>query len=166
MTEQVSKFDTHFVALGGDLAYDNAMPACYRRWDAWLSLLEEKLVTVSGRTLPLLLALGNHCGACLFALSLNHEMFIFVCLSSAGGFVLKPDAFTFFKPYFVHEPLANGASPLELKTYRTHEIGNMVTLVLDSGNSSSFHLVCYLNYLISGFCSNYGTTWWNSRLVD
>ena len=49
-----------FVVIGGDLAYDNGMPSCYRCWDQYLTGWESRMVTPQGFTVPLLTVVGNH----------------------------------------------------------------------------------------------------------
>jgi len=131
LSDQLLTYEADFVALGGDLAYDNAIPACYRRFDFWLALIQQRMATAAGKLTPLIFAIGNHCGMTVIVLMRISCCSLFHVV--AGGFTHNPDAFTFFKPYFVHEPL-NGRSPKELKTYRTHRIGNLAMIVLDSGS--------------------------------
>lgn len=101
-----------FAAIGGDLSYDNGIAACYSRWDAWFDLIETHLYSVSERRLvPLLVSIGNH---------------------EAGNFFAPADTFTFYRSYFVQEPLAEGQDPNTLPTYQNHVIGNVMLLSLDS----------------------------------
>jgi acid phosphatase type 7 len=100
-----------FVAMGGDLAYDNSMPSCYRVWDAWFDMLADKFVSPQGRLTPYLVAPGNH---------------------EAGNFwQTDKDLFSLYRPYFVREPL-NGRDPLSMPSYSSHKIGSLLVLSLDS----------------------------------
>eukprot|EP01090_Pellita_catalonica_P003787 TRINITY_DN1345_c0_g1_i1.p1 TRINITY_DN1345_c0_g1~~TRINITY_DN1345_c0_g1_i1.p1 ORF type:complete len:590 (-),score=99.07 TRINITY_DN1345_c0_g1_i1:10-1530(-) len=48
------------VLVGGDMAYANDMPTCYRRWDAWLAFWQQMMVSAEGMVLPIVPAVGNH----------------------------------------------------------------------------------------------------------
>jgi hypothetical protein len=100
-----------FVAIGGDMSYDNGIAACYRRWDAWFDMLASNLLSTSGRLTPYLVAPGNH----------------------EGGNFYQTDAsvFSFYRPYFVREPL-NGRQPTAMPSYSSHKVGNLMMLSLDS----------------------------------
>ncbi len=45
-----AQLDPRFALLGGDLAYANALPTCYRVWDKWFDMWEENMVTRDVRT--------------------------------------------------------------------------------------------------------------------
>lgn len=52
--------DPDFIALGGDIAYDNGFTTCYRRWDHFLKRYSTHAVSKSGALIPLLTCIGNH----------------------------------------------------------------------------------------------------------
>lgn len=63
MNALAASYSPLFVVLGGDLAYANADPALASRWVSFLRSFSERLVTPDGRTVPILVAVGNHdCG--------------------------------------------------------------------------------------------------------
>jgi phosphodiesterase/alkaline phosphatase D-like protein len=45
--------------IGGDVAYDNNIPACAYTWDFFISMIEG-ISNEVGHVVPLVLALGNH----------------------------------------------------------------------------------------------------------
>lgn len=89
------------------------MPQCWPRWDMWLSLWESIMVTPSGYTVPILMAIGNH----------------------EASYVLPVNKVPFFLNYFNQQSLSSiayNAVPTERKTYHTHFIGkDTVIYVLD-----------------------------------
>jgi hypothetical protein len=99
-----------YMALGGDLAYANAMKSCYPRWDAFLSMYEENAVSSTGHTIPIVAAVGNH---------------------EAGGFAQPLNHLPFYTRYFVQESL-NGRQPQDLPTYHVKYISRQVLISLDS----------------------------------
>ena len=60
LLQQAAKTSPAFGAVGGDIAYANDALTNYQRWDAWLDLWETNMVTPSGYTIPMVLAIGNH----------------------------------------------------------------------------------------------------------
>lgn len=99
-----------FMALGGDLAYDNGIRACYGRYDDFFSQYEKNAVTPEGHMIPMVAAIGNH---------------------ETGGFDRPMSSSKFYKRYFVQEPLG-GKNPTSLPSYHAHTIGNQVMVALDS----------------------------------
>ena len=117
-----------YIALGGDIAYENGMSSCYPRWDDWLDMYERDAVTPTGYTIPILTAVGNH---------------------EAGGFERPLSSLKFFSRYFVQESL-NGRQPHQLPTYHAHQIANQVMVALDSEViSSAKSQVPFLNETLS-----------------
>ena len=53
-------YEPQFALVGGDVAYVNGDPDAVARWDAWFDQWAEGMVTPSGLTVPLVLAVGNH----------------------------------------------------------------------------------------------------------
>lgn len=111
LIKRAIQLDPDFVSVGGDLAYDNGIKSCYRRWDKWLFDWEKESISPSKRTIPLLTSIGNH---------------------EVGGFEMKRSDDYLYMYYFVHEALKNNKLPSDLPTYRRHFIGNTLFLVLDT----------------------------------
>eukprot|EP01118_Nematostelium_gracile_P000369 TRINITY_DN1038_c0_g1_i3.p2 TRINITY_DN1038_c0_g1~~TRINITY_DN1038_c0_g1_i3.p2 ORF type:complete len:268 (-),score=51.02 TRINITY_DN1038_c0_g1_i3:22-825(-) len=51
-----------FAMVGGDIAYENGMRACYRRWDDWFYDWDKYMIDQAGNQIQMLLSLGNHEG--------------------------------------------------------------------------------------------------------
>jgi len=49
-----------FAIVGGDIAYANNFPSCYRVWDKWLKMYERWMVNAEGDAIPIVAAIGNH----------------------------------------------------------------------------------------------------------
>jgi len=49
-----------FVIVGGDIAYANGELSNYKAWDRWMSNWEKFMVAPDGRTIPVVIAIGNH----------------------------------------------------------------------------------------------------------
>lgn len=91
--------------IGGDIAYANGRLDRQHYWDIWLDNWEELMVTPSGLTIPLVLAIGNH--------------------DVRGGFGGQPDEAPFYFGFFQqHE-----------RTYFERHLGEHIGLVvLDTGH--------------------------------
>ena len=48
-----------FALIGGDIAYDNSLSSCYRRWDQFI-MDWGQMNTIEGHRVPMILAIGNH----------------------------------------------------------------------------------------------------------
>lgn len=99
-----------YISLGGDLAYANGIRACYPRWDAFLTMYENKTVTPTGYTVPIIAAPGNH---------------------EAGGWAQPLSNMRFYKRYFVQENLNNRPAQ-SLPLHHSHYISNQLLIALDS----------------------------------
>lgn len=53
------KYKPDIIFMGGDVAYDNNIPACSYTWDFFLNMIEG-ISNEVGYVVPLALALGNH----------------------------------------------------------------------------------------------------------
>ncbi len=60
MTALAATYDPDVALLGGDIAYENGDPKETALWDKWLSVWTSKMVTSTGFTVPMILAIGNH----------------------------------------------------------------------------------------------------------
>eukprot|EP00027_Filamoeba_sp_ATCC50430_P009323 CAMPEP_0168542832 /NCGR_PEP_ID=MMETSP0413-20121227/1555_1 /TAXON_ID=136452 /ORGANISM="Filamoeba nolandi, Strain NC-AS-23-1" /LENGTH=620 /DNA_ID=CAMNT_0008572729 /DNA_START=36 /DNA_END=1895 /DNA_ORIENTATION=- len=105
--------DPYFAAVGGDIAYANAFPSCYKRWDKWLDNWEKLMYMSDGSYIPMMLAIGNH---------------------EAGGFDVPYSLIPFYLNWFAQ------SSNMDLDdrdTYHTHVISDTTAfLVLDSNIGS------------------------------
>lgn len=120
--------DPLYMAIGGDISYENAIRSCYGRWDEWFSMYEKNAVTPGGYMIPIVASVGNH---------------------EAGGFDRPRSSLTFFTRYFVQESLA-GRSPEKLPSYHAHQISNQLMVVLDSDViSTPASQVSWLNSTLS-----------------
>jgi hypothetical protein len=52
--------DPHFALIGGDIAYANGRLHNAEKWEDWIAFWCEDMVTPSGYTVPVTLAIGNH----------------------------------------------------------------------------------------------------------
>ncbi|MBO1317529.1 fibronectin type III domain-containing protein [Acanthopleuribacter pedis] len=60
MFRGAASHEPHLALLGGDIAYADGSLRNADRWDAWLKLWTENMITPSGYTVPMMLAIGNH----------------------------------------------------------------------------------------------------------
>ncbi len=54
--------EPHFAMHGGDIAYGNGIVNCVSRWDLWFHQWENYMLTPTGYSIPVVLAIGNHEG--------------------------------------------------------------------------------------------------------
>jgi len=55
-----AKQSPQFALIGGDIAYAEGSLGNISKWDAWLTLWEEKMRTPQGYLVPIIAAIGNH----------------------------------------------------------------------------------------------------------
>lgn len=60
VTRQAMRFDPDFVVWGGDLAYANGDERNVGRWYEFLDVVMREMVTPDGRTVPVVMGIGNH----------------------------------------------------------------------------------------------------------
>ncbi len=60
LTRQAVRFDPDFVLWGGDLAYANGDERNIDRWHEFLDVVMREMVTPDGRTVPVVMGIGNH----------------------------------------------------------------------------------------------------------
>ena len=60
LSQLAAKTDPEFALVGGDIAYDDGIPANLRKWDAWLDSWTRNMVTSQGHLVPIVAAVGNH----------------------------------------------------------------------------------------------------------
>lgn len=120
-----------FIMFGGDLAYANGIPSCYRRWDIWLNIWFEYSISPSGNMIPMLTSIGNH---------------------EAGGFDQPRTNAPFYNSYFVHQSL-NNISYIDRPTYQFYDVSGSLILALDSGIVTSVEQ--QNNFILSNIKNDY-----------
>ena len=110
---QAARQNPMFAWMTGDLAIDNGALTSWARWDTWLSLWEENMITQDRYLVPMVLGIGNH--------EVN------------GGFGQSWDKAPFYFGYFAQDP--TGYPPASPKAYFSRRFGdNLMLCVLDSGH--------------------------------
>ncbi|CAI2361036.1 unnamed protein product [Moneuplotes crassus] len=117
----VEKLDYDIILIGGDIAYDNNMPFCYKAWDYIIkyfpNLKEDKFG--GHRIFPFIFAMGNHdLGVDSYTgLKLTHDIY-------------EPVIKHWFpqNSYLKEVPLIN-----QRKSYFAHEFNEILVLSLDAG---------------------------------
>ena len=115
VSERVNKLEVEaaiteplFCVLGGDLAYVDGDPQRWETWDQWLDSWQQHMVTPLGRTIPMVVAIGNH--------------------EVRGGYDGTQQDALFFSRYFAQE---------QGKSFFTRTFGDNISLIiLDSGHLS------------------------------
>jgi metallophosphoesterase superfamily enzyme len=59
LSKLVARYKPDIIFIGGDVAYDNNIPACSYTWDFFIGMIEQ-ISNEVGYIVPLALALGNH----------------------------------------------------------------------------------------------------------
>jgi hypothetical protein len=88
-----------FAMIGGDIAFDNGMPTCYRRWDQWFTTWMETMVAPGNFSIPILTAVGDH---------------------EAGGFMRPRSKNAFYLRYFPHQIGLQNINPQDRPTHHYH----------------------------------------------
>ncbi|MEM7681105.1 MAG: metallophosphoesterase [Planctomycetota bacterium] len=57
---EASSHDPDFMVLGGDIAGANGKPENFARWEEFLDIYTQEMVTPDGRSVPLIAVIGNH----------------------------------------------------------------------------------------------------------
>jgi hypothetical protein len=118
MTASLFGVTPDVIIVGGDIAYDNAIPACYYSWDLWFNQFDS-LNKQLGYHVPLILGIGNH--------DVGYRAFT--------GNQPDPKNLPFFFQFFPqHYAKAGPAVPpmSERKSYYHHIIGKSIYFSLDS----------------------------------
>lgn len=104
--------EPYFAMVGGDIAYDNGMKYCYRRWDTWIGHWHDYMVTTSGYTIPIIMAIGNH---------------------ETGAFKMYGERAPFYTAYFPFQNGLQNVDPHGRPVFHSHRISRQgFILVLDS----------------------------------
>lgn len=122
------KPDVYFI--GGDIAYDDNMPACAYTWDYYLKLYES-LTTKLGYLMPIVLTVGNH------DVGLNEMPGVNVTISEYG-----PPYILYFPQHYDRNDkfeIVKAIPPLNRRrTYFYHTFSNMQYISLDSGYVNTY----------------------------
>jgi hypothetical protein len=92
-----------FALIGGDIAYENGIPACFMKVDYWFHNWNEIMITDDGLSIPILSIIGNH---------------------EAGGFRMKRSSVGFYIHYFPHELGLQNVKPIDRILYHEHVFAN------------------------------------------
>ena len=60
LLKNAASHDPDFAVVGGDIAYANGNLELVDRWDTWLNFYTDTMLTSDGRSIPMVLAIGNH----------------------------------------------------------------------------------------------------------
>lgn len=124
ITEAFAKKEPYFVGIGGDLAYENAFPTCYCRWDWLFDTWNRLLITPDGFTIPLLTAVGNHETSAIASEPMNVAFYLDYFPYSDG---LKKNSLCYWSKPIEERKLES--------SYHSHNIGNVMEFIsLDSGH--------------------------------
>lgn len=133
------KPDIYFI--GGDIAYDDNMPACAYTWDYYLRLYES-LTTSIGHLMPIVLTVGNH------DVGLNEMPGVNITINEFG-----PAYLIYFPQHYDRTPngeIIKAIPPVaRRKTYFYHTFANMHYISLDSGYVNTFHGYSHCNAALS-----------------
>lgn len=111
VARQAAKTSPLAVFLGGDYPREVYTMEDYYRWDEWLDMYSETMITPEGHLIPMVLAIGNN------------DVF--------GGFKQSPSNAPFYYNYFKQNK--------KNKSYFSKQFGKDISLfILDSGHTSSY----------------------------
>jgi hypothetical protein len=112
LSKQAAQEKILFAIVGGDIAYENAIPSCFMRYDEWFYNWNKYMVTPDGYSIPILTAIGNH---------------------EAGGWRKNHDFVPFYFNYFPHELGLQNVKPSRRRAYHQHIFAQHTAVtVLDS----------------------------------
>ena len=107
LMRQAASQSPHFAMVGGDIAYADGRLSHVNFWDKWFDGWDDFMVTPSGYTIPMVLAVGNH--------------------ETQGGFNATPEAAPYFYKFFKQDK----------RGYFSRKFGkDVVVYVLDSGHTN------------------------------
>ena len=125
MTQRAGEQDPLVAFVGGDIAYDDALPTCYQAWDLFISQWSNYMTSSSGRLVPMVLTVGNH------DVGQDSQSYRNVTIGPAG-----PMYFAYFPQHFARDLQGNIVYDVpeiaNRKSYFYHHLGNAVMLSLDS----------------------------------
>lgn len=109
MAEVAGRLDPDFGVVGGDIAYNDGMYTCYQLWDAFLLNWNQNMITQDGRTIPMVLAIGNH---------------------EAGGFGEKMSNIPYYMTYFTQRAQDAKTKDVSKRKIYHHHIFSDTTLLM------------------------------------
>jgi hypothetical protein len=116
--------------MGGDIAYDDNMPACAYTWDYYLSMYG-KLTTTLGYLMPMVLTVGNH------DVGLNELPGVNITVNNYG-----PAFFIYFPQHYdrnLDNHIIKRVPPIKnRRTMLNYTFSNVHYLCLDSGYMQLF----------------------------
>jgi len=123
MTIAVGKYKPDAIMVGGDLAYDNGLRACYYSWDLFLWMFES-LNDKMGRVVPLMFSIGNH------DLGFNAMQDVKIDITKNLYYIFFPQE----SKKAADGTLLPQVPALEDRlSYNYHTLGNTIHFALDSG---------------------------------
>eukprot|EP00040_Diaphanoeca_grandis_P011084 m.56720 g.56720 ORF g.56720 m.56720 type:complete len:758 (-) comp22284_c1_seq2:334-2607(-) len=127
ITSKAATLEPLFAMVGGDVAYGNALRACYYTWDVWLTEWETRMVTPTGYSVPVVMNIGNHDVGATTMDGVFTDKFPF-----AKGDVGLPLVFIYFPQQ--NETTHALQAPYDRLPYHSHVVGtSTVVLSMDSG---------------------------------
>lgn len=125
MTQRAGEQNPLVAFVGGDIAYDDALPSCYQAWDLFLSQWAAYMTSSNGRLVPMVLTVGNH------DVGQDSQSYRNVTIGPAG-----PMYFSYFPQHFARDLQGNVVYDVpeiaSRKSYFYHHLGSAVMLSLDS----------------------------------
>jgi len=123
-----------FSMVGGDIAYANGDPHCFRRWDMWFTHWQTSMVTPDNYTIPILTCIGNH---------------------EAGNFKMPKWRNGFYLRYFPHQIGLQNIDPQDRPLTHFHRFAShSVLLTMDSWvHLTPAEQAPWLNQTLSRFSS-------------
>jgi hypothetical protein len=104
---QAASQSPQFALVGGDMAYADGRLSHVNFWDKWFDGWDENMVTPSGHSIPMVLAIGNH--------------------ETVGGFEGQPEDAPYYYHFFKQDEHA----------YFSRQFGpDIIVYVLDSGHTT------------------------------
>lgn len=128
LSKLVVQYHPDIFFMGGDVAYDNNIPACAYTWDFFLSMIEG-ISNELGYIMPIVLTVGNHD----------------VGLNELSGINISLDSTAYFK-YFPQQFVLDGNGTItdkvpavsDRRSFLHFRFGNVEYLTLDSGYLHGF----------------------------
>jgi acid phosphatase type 7 len=128
LSKLVVKYKPDIFFMGGDVAYDNNIPACAYTWDFFLNMIEG-ISNEVGYIIPLVLTVGNH------DVGLNELSGINITLD-------KTPFFIYFPQHFHRDAsgnITNKVPPINNRSsFNRYIFGNVIYITLDSGYLHGF----------------------------
>jgi hypothetical protein len=111
LSKQAAEQEPLFALIGGDIAYENGDPNCYRRYDMWFKKWMRTMVTPTNYSIPILSAIGKRNASVLIQFVGNHD---------AGGFKKSRSESVFYLRFFPHEIHLQHVDPFMRNTTHVH----------------------------------------------